>query len=390
MTPDPFPSHPANGDAERIAGPVPAPDPGLPLPPDQAPGTSQTPLPLLVAAAPAGPDRPDDTVEPAEALEAVEAALDADVAGAADEADEPGDEAVHTVLWTAATERPVEEVVGLVARLKESGEMSSPADVALRAAAVSRPLDEVRQLVELLGESGYDLQQAETTLRAAAVGRPIEDVVALVGILGSEDAHTGERKSGPGPVDEGKPGPGDKRKPGPRDGRKAGPPAPASAKRRRGRGPGLSVRSPLDGALAAGPGSHTASPELRSALRWPAALALFACGLIHLPTDLAGLRSGGFSETLSVVVTVFCLVGGVWLAARDTVIVWAAAAGLAVGVIALHALASVRTVDLLDGSLGATFAWAKATALLSGAAVVALAGSTLLRHTRTTGTTDSA
>ncbi|MEU8524893.1 hypothetical protein AB0C77_04740, partial [Streptomyces sp. NPDC048629] len=310
-----------------------------------------------MAAAPAGPDRPDEAeIEAAEPSEPVEA----------------GEEAVHTVLWTAATERPVEEVVGLVARLKETGEMSSPADVALRAAAVSRPLDEVRQLVELLGESGYDLRQAETTLRAAAVGRPIEDVVALVNILGSDDADTGRRKAGPGP--EG----GEKTDP--RDGRKVGPIAAAVRKRRR--GPSRPVLSPLDGALAAGPGSHTASPELRSALRWPAALALFACGLIHLPTDLAGLRSGGFSETLSVVVTALCLVCGVWLAARDTLVVWAAAAGLAVGVIALHVVASVRTVDLLDGSLGATFAWAKATALLSGAAVVALAGSTLLRHTR--------
>ncbi|MEU7296303.1 hypothetical protein AB0A76_24365 [Streptomyces exfoliatus] len=297
---------------------------------------------------------------------------------------ESGDEAIRTLLSTAATERPVEEVASLVARLQETGQLSSPADVALRAAAVSRPLDEVRQLLALLNESGYDLQQAETTLRAAAVGRPIEDVVQLVGILGAD---SGDRRSTAGGDDaeERRAGAGE-------DGRvktgKDGVPVVTSPKRAR--GPAKKPRSALDGALAVGPGSHTVSPALRSALRWPAAVALIVCGFIQLPTDLAGVRSGAQAETLSVVVTVLCLVCGVWLAVRDTMIVWAAAAGLAIGLIALHALASARSVDLLNSSLGSSFAAAKAITLLCAAAVLAMAGSALVRHTRPTGAADSA
>ncbi|MFE5896978.1 hypothetical protein ACFQ67_06100 [Streptomyces sp. NPDC056488] len=276
--------------------------------------------------------------------------------------DESGDEAVRTLLTTAATERPVEEVAALVARLQETGELSSPADVALRAAAVTRPLEEVRELVALLNASGYDLHEAETTLRAAAVGRPIEDVVRLVGILGTEDT---------GPA-----------APRPATAQAAAPKRPRSAAERTG--------AHLDRALAVGPGSHSTSPALRSVLRWPAALALAACGLVHLPTDLTGLRSGGDTETLSVVVTVLCLVGGAWLAARDTLVAWAAAAGIGVGVIALHGVASARAVDLLGGSLGATSAWAKALALLGAVAVVAMAASTVVRHTRAAGAADNA
>ncbi|MZE56183.1 hypothetical protein GTY86_33930 [Streptomyces sp. SID5770] len=266
----------------------------------------------------------------------------------------------------------MEEVAALVARLQETGELSSPADVALRAAAVTRPLDEVRELVVLLNASGYDLHEAETTLRAAAVGRPIEDVVRLVGILGTEGA---DWRPAAAPAAGTAP---------------AAASAAASAVPKRSRGAARPTRSPLDGALAMGPGSHSTSPALRSVLRWPAALALAACGLVHLPTDLTGLRSGGDAATLSLVVTVLCLVGAAWLAARDTLVAWAAAAGLGVAVIALHGVASARTADLLSGSLGATSAWAKALALLGAVAVVALAASAVVRHTRTAGAADNA
>ncbi|MFF7178562.1 hypothetical protein [Streptomyces sp. NPDC008121] len=311
------------------------------------------------------------------------------------------DEAIHTLLWTAATERPVAEVASLVARLKETGELSSPGDVALRAAAVSRPLEEVRQLVALLNESGYDLQQAETTLRAAAVGRPIEDVVQLVSILGTGSSEWrspggSEAKHRPAPAPaaapaEDRPAPAREAvpvlAPAPKQSRQPKPPKEPKRSREES---GLWPKA-LNGALAAGPGSHTSTPGLRSPLRWPAAFALFACGLIHLPTDLAGLGADGYAGTVSLTVAVLCLVFGVWIAARDTLGVWAASAGLAVGVIALHALASARTVDLLTSSLGSTFAWAKAVAVLSGAAVVALAGSAVVRHTKTTtGAPDSA
>ncbi|MFD7975523.1 hypothetical protein [Streptomyces sp. NPDC059071] len=292
--------------------------------------------------------------------------------------DEDGEEAIRTLLWTAATERPVPEVAALVARLNESGELSRPADLALRAAAVSRPLEEVRQLVVLLNEAGYDLHQAETTLRAAAVGRPIEDIVALVNIIGADSSSWRAVGGGEDPT-----------RPTLEDARPAAaaasgaerPPKPS-------RGPRTSARSPLDHALAAGPGSHTSSPALRSPLRWPAAAALFACGLIHLPTDVEGLRSGANASLLSVVVTLFCLVAAAWLAARDSATAWAATAAGTVGLLAVHVLAGARTVDVLQGSLGSRFVWAQSLAVLSCAAVVALAALTLFRHTKATGAAD--
>ncbi|MFD3334097.1 hypothetical protein ACFWV1_15830 [Streptomyces sp. NPDC058700] len=381
MTTDLPPAHPAEDEIEPTAGPArgptlhsavsqtptPAPTPPPTLTPTPPPASTlfPPPLPTRPALPPAvpvvtvvpvrEPKGEDEPVTPAKEPQS---------------RDETGDEAVHTLLRTAATERPVAEVAALVARLQETGELSSPADVALRAAAVTRPLDEVRQLLALLNASGYDLHQAETTLRAAAVGRPIEDVVRLVGILGtdSSDWQPAERKAGPG-----------------RDGDTGGDAGP-----KRGKGAADRPRSTLDGGLATGPGSHSTSPALRSALRWPTAIALFVCGLLHLPTDLAGLRSGGGdAETVSVVVTVLCLVGAVWLAARDTLLVWAAVAGLAIVVIALHGVASARTVDLLSSSLGTTLAWAKALALLSAVAVVLLTGAAVVRHTRMAGAADS-
>ncbi|MFF3320162.1 hypothetical protein ACFYV5_32340 [Streptomyces sp. NPDC003035] len=342
------------------------------------------------APAPAPASEPKQELAPAAAPEPKQApvaeqepATDPAAASEAQDKDETGDEAIHTLLRTAATERPVPEVASLVARLQQTGELSSPADVALRAAAVSRPLDEVRQLVALLNESGYDLHQAETTLRAAAVGRPIEDVVALVNILNTDGsdwraagAGAKERNAGSGQDD------------GVKAGKDAVPVVAAAQKRSR--GSAKWTGSALDGALAEGPGSHTASSALRSALRWPAAVAMLACGLVHVPTDLADMRAGSSAEMLSVVVTVLCLLCGVWLAVRDTVIVWAATVGLAIGVIVIHALESVGTVSLISSSLAFTYTWAKATALMSAVTVVLLAASSVVRYARTAGATDSA
>lgn len=426
MTPHPLPHlHPADDDMEPDPiEPTAEPRPGPSREPvvSSPPTPDVSPLPHRPAAPPVEPESPVVSASPAASTSPGAAAVQPVTAAPADRraqtigrgpaasassvasapktpdavsrprpgaeaqaSEESGDEAVHTLLRTAATERPVEEVAALVARLQETGELSSPADVALRAAAVTRPLDEVRQLLALLNASGYDLHQAETTLRAAAVGRPVEDVVRLVGILGADSSDwrttTGgntaaERNAEPG-------GQGHARV----DGAAA---TAATAPKRRDRGAAKARRSTLDGALAAGPGSHVASPALRSVLRWPAALALFVCGVVHLPTDLPGLRSGGDAQALSMVVTVLCLACAAWLAARDTLIAWAAAAGAAVFVIALHGVAGARTVELLSGSLGTTFAWAKALGLLSAVGIVCLAASALVRHAKASGATDGA
>ncbi|OKK03904.1 hypothetical protein AMK26_18870 [Streptomyces sp. CB03234] len=265
----------------------------------------------------------------------------------------------------------MEEVAALVALLKSTGAVSSPADEALRAAAVVRPLEEVRQLVAMLNEAGHPLDEADTALRAAAVGRPIEDVAELVSILGTGDA--GARPA-PAAASASAPGPAMKAGEGPiavPENPNVRPPRSASVT--------PSLEQPVTVADLA---RESASPALRSGLRWPAAAALFACGVIHLPTDLAGLRSGGNADTLAFAVTVLCLVLGLWLGVRDTVRVWAAAGATAIGVVALHAVAGGSDFDPLGGSVGAPYAWASAAAVMSAALAAALAGAAVLRRQR--------
>ncbi|WP_244282961.1 hypothetical protein [Streptomyces flavidovirens] len=310
-------------------------------------------------------------------------------------APDSSDEPIRTLLWTAATCRPLEEVAALVSLLKRTGEVPSPGDEALRAAAVARPLDEVRQLVAMLAEHPHEVDEADTTLRAAAVGRPIEDVAQLVSILGHEDGDAQRPPAGEAAVAHKKrvapergttPGVGGRST----DGKPAAAPERPSG---RPAWPTLDPRGVIPAVgdtLATGHGGDTASPALRSVLRWPAAVLLFACGVIHLPTDFAHLRSGGYADALSIAVTVLCLVFGVWLAVRDTMRVWAASAATAIGIVALHALASVGTVDLLESSLGESLAWADAAAVSCAAIGAVLAGSALLRRQKEPDATNSA
>ncbi|WP_405607243.1 hypothetical protein [Streptomyces sp. NBC_01508] len=382
---------------------------------------------------------------------------------------ESGDEPIRTLLCTAATHRPLEEVAALVMLLKRTGEVPNPGDEALRVAAVARPVDEVMQLVAMLNEPPHDVDEADTTLRAAAVGRPIEEVAQLVSYLGTHEnepafatAHrlperakptpeaTPERPAPERPAPErakperrpeptlfGRPdehaprtdprtephaayagaaapaapagpttaavpaapaGPAEDvnrgghadqlrnfghvardTEPGhgaPRTGAPAGPPpevprlAPAAGRR-----------------PAAGSRDRTASANLRSPLRSPlrrpAAAALFACGVIHLPTDFAVMRSGGYADAVALAVTLLCLVFGLWLAVADTARIWAASAATAVGIIAAHTLSGLGTVDLLRSSLGADFGWASLVAVGCAAVALMLAGTALMLRQRT-------
>ncbi|MER7956911.1 hypothetical protein [Streptomyces sp. NPDC096030] len=306
-------------------------------------------------------------------------------------ADGEGDEAIHTLLWTAATERPVPEVAALVARLKDSDTVSCPADVALRAAAVSRPLDEVRQLVVLLNEAGYDLHQAKTTLRAAAVGRPIEDIVELVSIIGTDSSSwrtLGDTGTGTGTDTDAEQHPAEPAQGAdqPEAARTPGEPAP-----KRIRGVLKLAKAPSDRPSTAASAPHAAaSSALRSRLRWPAAIAMIACGLLLLPTGAAGLHSAGTPAVVSVAITACCLLCGTWVAVQDSVRAWAAAAAVATVLIGLHAVAGARTGDLLNSGLSSRLVWAQGLTLLTSAAVIALAAVVLLRHTRATRTADRA
>lgn len=319
-------------------------------------------------------------------------------AGSRDPVNESGEEPIRTLLWTAATYRPLEEVAALVMQLKQTGEVPNPGDEALRVAAVTRPINEVMQLVAMLNEPPHEIDEADTTLRAAAVGRPIEEVAQLVSYLGThenEPPFAGTRREAeraePAPRLFEHPDESDLRDPlhaypglaehaeqaaqiarepepqrvAPWTSAPAGPP------------PGVPRLDPPAGRPGSGSGARTVSTALRSPLRWPAAAALFACGVIHLPTDFAGLRSGGYADAVSLVVTGLCLVLGLWLAVADSARIWAASAATAVGIIAAHTLSGLGTVDLLRSSLGADFAWASLVAVGCAAITLLLAGTAL-------------
>ncbi|MGA5421564.1 hypothetical protein [Streptomyces lavendulocolor] len=348
-------------------------------PPGTAPDGTWTDDGVPAEGATAGSAPHDGDPAPAADTALVDAVLGESAGAGAD--DEDSDERIRTLIWTAATYRPLEEVAALVTQLKNTNAVDSPADEALRAAAVARPLDEVRQLVAMLNAAGHTLDDSDTTLRAAAVGRPIEDVVQLVSILGTADAEPPVLT--PGGTPEGAP-----------DGAPAGTTGASPSTPLPTVPENPHVRPPRSVSAAAAPvqetkvldrgpatDGETAGPS-RSALRWPAAAALFACGLIHLPTDLAGLRSGGYADTLALVVTVLCLVLGEWLIVRDSARVWGFAAATSVGVVALHGIAGSSGFGLLDSSLGRSWAWSGAAAVTCAMLTALLAGSALLRRQR--------
>ncbi|MFE4613322.1 hypothetical protein [Streptomyces niveus] len=335
-------------------------------------------------------------------------------AGSRDPVDESGEEPIRTLLWTAATYRPLEEVAALVMLLKRTGEVPNPGDEALRVAAVARPIDEVMQLVGMLNEPPHEIDEADTTLRAAAVGRPIEEVAQLVSFLGTHEneppfatAHRDTRRGKPAPTLFARPAEQDRRDAyagspekderesfeeqtarAARGGAPAPSPspeyvapwtsAPAGPPREVPRLAPAADRRPRGGSRERRTESFTLRSSVGSPLRRPAAAALLACGVIHLPTDFAALRSGGYADAVALVVTALCLVFGVWLAVADTARIWAASAATAVGIIAAHSLSGLGTVDLLRSSLGADFGWASLVAVGFAAVALVLSGVALM------------
>ncbi|MEU6060731.1 hypothetical protein [Streptomyces sp. NPDC047097] len=319
----------------------------------------------------------------------------ADFVGLADsgDVDEMSDERIRTIIWTAATYRPLEEVAALVTMLKRTGAVSNPGDEALRAAAVARPLEEVRQLVAMLNEAGHPIDESDTTLRAAAVGRPIEDVVQLVSILGTAK---GGGAAGNPAVDQMGPGAA-ATAPEPAAAAPSAPPTDPVAATSAASAPSVhvpenpNVRPPRSVTASAAPAepkvlvpeepADRAGRPGHSALRWPAAAALLACGLIHLPVDLAGVRAGG-GGMVSLAVTALCMVTAVVLVMRESARAWMAAAVTAVGVFLVHTVAGADTFALLERSVGAAFAWSGTAALVASVLVVLMAGKVLLGQRR--------
>ncbi|MGW2042562.1 hypothetical protein ACWCO4_31530, partial [Streptomyces virginiae] len=91
-------------------------------------GNPDTTVPDTRATTTAGPDTPDTP----------------DGQDAPDDSDAQTTQRMRTLLETAATCRPVEEVTALVSLLKEDGPLPDAGHDALRAAAVTRPVQDVQ------------------------------------------------------------------------------------------------------------------------------------------------------------------------------------------------------------------------------------------------------
>ncbi|MFF4264411.1 hypothetical protein ACFY7Y_02925 [Streptomyces virginiae] len=288
--------------------------------------------------------------------------------------DEPTTPPMRTLLETAATCRPVEEVTALVSLLKEGGPLPDAGHDALRTAAVTRPVQDVRRMVALLGESPHEVAEADLTLRAAAVGRSIEDVALLVTILGKEDAAETERRGRAGPAGPAAP---DAAPPGPLPEPSAQPAQERHEAPYEPRYPALydaPYQEPPRRTAPADPPAASRDRALRRVLRWPVAITLLVSGALHLPNDLTALPFADAVDHLPLLVTVLCLVSGALVALRDTTAVWRAGAATALGVVALHVLGGSLRYDPLAGAVGGALAGAGVAVVLCAAVGAVLAG----------------
>ncbi|MFE7311882.1 hypothetical protein ACFU7T_02015 [Streptomyces sp. NPDC057555] len=336
----------------------------------------------------------------------------------------------RTLVWTAATTRPVEEVAALVELLKRSGEDPNPGDEALRVAAMSRPVSEVGPLLALLSEAPHTAEASYEALRAAAVSRSVDEVAQLIRLF--DRAQEGRARAGGPQSGDGSPGapvdgagmatttlptvndPYADRYEDPyaepyvdlyadpysHPGHEYGYPAPGQAEPadpapqdpshqdtppRPPRAPWPAANVPRDGGWhdAGEPGrpGHAVGGVLRSVLRWPAAVALVLCGLSHLPMGVAGSH-GGPSDVLSMTVAAVYLLLAGCLAMRDTAAVWTASAAAAVTVIVLHALSRAGVLVPLRSTLGDGSMWPELAAVGLAILSAGLAGAALLLRPR--------
>ncbi|WP_026247741.1 MULTISPECIES: hypothetical protein [unclassified Streptomyces] len=325
----------------------------------------------------------------------------------------------RTLVWTAATTRPVEEVAALVDLLKRTGEDPNPGDEALRVAATTRPVSEVGPLLALLGESPHTAEASYEALRAAAVERSVDEVVQLIKLFDRAKAGqlpTGAPSDGEGypdgysdghpdtagmgttalptlsdPFAEPYPDPYAHQVPdlaypgqGPGGAPGHGDPAMRDAPPRPQRAPW-----PAAGAHGGhdwqGPGAPTPGQAvggvLRSVLRWPAAVALALCGLGHLPVGTAVTHNPS-SDAISLIIAVVYLLLAGCLAMRDTAAIWTASAAAAVTVIVLHALSRAGVLVPLRSSLGDASMWPELLAVGLAILSAGLAGAALLLRPR--------
>ncbi|MET9700231.1 hypothetical protein ABZY31_25410 [Streptomyces sp. NPDC006529] len=250
----------------------------------------------------------------------------------------------------------------------------------LDTAVTRRSVEEVADLVTLLERSGQVPDAARQALRAAAVSRPIEDVLSLAVLFSKEDDP--RFAGGPPPVDE--PGPSAVDEPGPPP-RFAPEPPPGFAPEAAARHPD---RAEAAGRAPAGTSRESAGRPSRAArepgvpgrgLRWPVAVALVVSALVSLPRDPAAfLAHGGLPAWALLALAGLCLALAVLVPVRDRGGVWAATAGTAVGILTVHALASVLDLDLYGGVGGALLPWPTGASVVAACLTAVLSGMALL------------
>ncbi|KJY45736.1 hypothetical protein VR46_13125 [Streptomyces sp. NRRL S-444] len=305
-----------------------------------------------------------------------------------------GAEPIRTLLETAGTCRPLEEVAELVGLLKDTGQSPDHGHQTLRAAAVGRPVQDVALLVGILGtgeddrpsdpSAPSDPSDPEQTARAGEVPEAPETPEAVEATPAVRSAHPASVARPASPA----------RRADPAGQRPVAPPARyeqrneplfeepydepyddepyESSEQYR--------RRPYGRTANGAPAARAGSGALRHVLRRPVAAALLLCGVLHLPGDLTALPSQTPTALLPLLATVLCLGLGALLAVRDTAAAWRAGAAGAVAVVALHVVGAVAGFDPLEGAASVSLAWAGATAVFCAAAAAVLAGLALLNR----------
>ena len=213
-------------------------------------------------------------------------------------------------LRTAGVRRSVEDVSRMIALLTKPPRDADCADEAIRAAAAHRPVEEVTRLVTLLHKEPQEPHVREEALRALATGRSVGELVELIDRLGLERLdRNGRRANGTSHPEGGT----------------AKPEAPGRPGKRRVARPG-SVRQNHRTLDDSPPDREPATDRYARSVSWSgwlAALALAVCAVVHFPLQRgdASLRLHAFALGLSVLCTVLALL----LALRPVALVLAGA-----------------------------------------------------------------
>ncbi|MER7194986.1 hypothetical protein [Streptomyces flaveolus] len=245
-------------------------------------------------------------------------------------------QATGDALRAVGVTRSVEDVTRLAGLLTRPPRRPDSADEAIRAAAAHRSVEDVTRLMALLHRTPLEPHCGQEAVRAAATGRPVEDLVELIGRLAEEQRVHADRPDPrlAQPLQE-----------DPYAHEAAAPaeaPAPAGAgprgrERRRGLRPARRNRTRTRDHA---PRDRDRGPAARRAARralwptWLTVLALAGCGVAYFPLQQNDATVRGYAFALGL--SALCLVVALVLTVRAAVPV------LAVAVVLPAALAAAK------------------------------------------------